>query len=1082
MLLSRLRKPPTGGSRCLLFHLLLLSEWGALVAFNLEPESYNIFEDPLIDELSWGRETYFGFSVALQKNPADGSSWLLVGAPRGNSSFYPDPRVVTEPGAIFKCNVQNSSCEELWIDQEGNEGPADFRSNYRDLKNNGWLGGAIDTQQTSGGGRRASGVCAPRWINQFYGNYYMNGACYWMNSSLPNGPAHKKLPLIHHEDIARTIQGNKYFYFGYAQAGMSLHLADDPSEMIIGAPGVFNWRGSVVRLRDANSEPSRRRRQARPSNGIEESQMFSTVDVFNPFNVREIDSFSLNGYAVTSGYFFKEGERLYASGAPRSASSFGKVLIFAFPKPGSEALDVRKVLRGSQVGENFGTALVSADVNGDGLSDLIVGCPVYFEDRDPGMGRIEIFLSTRTRSMKSAGSRFGSRVSSALFGTTLTTLGDLNRDSFEDVAVGAPWENDGSGAVYVYLGAEDGLREGFSQRLSPGDFPNREPLRGFGMGISKGTDVDDNGYPDLAIGSFLSSNAVVLKSRSVATLNGSLSANPSAFPEDATEFKLTACITYGGYNVPQVADIQGQIELDDKQMFSRATFKESGSSMINITIKHDARNGATNCLEFDANVEVMKLDPMRPLSIRMDHWLLDTPGKRMSLAKTDPAGGKSSRLVVGVETDCDADGNSTCLTNMTIRAAFVNYKGDQKYPIGSKESPVVEMTVTNSGESVFLPNVTVEVARPFALFMPTSHSCEFPDKAKRLSLVCQMRNPIKKGDKDVLRVSIDGDKVKDTTANELEVHMKAAGEGVELEPADNVIIQKLPLLAKAELELRGYSTDEKVFYKLIGENAINKTKSKSSFIQHFTVIKTGPTPIEEVELVVDMPVTVNGEALISLFSPEIETQDGQCRDEGLIGPFQNGRNNAGPNRRVGLPNTTTHDANDTDFSPRVTTTGVHSDDAPERQRREFSCNRAEVSCKRFVCHIYSLPGGSATAQFSVNMVIDLAVLENHISPKVGAVVVSRAFATIVSIRPDLEFQGTKSTGAEAKTEVLPDTMVKGRVPWWVIFLAVLFSLLLLALIVFLLYKKGFFRRKEREEMKAHRARIVASVYEENKPE
>ncbi|XP_066954265.1 integrin alpha-PS3-like isoform X2 [Macrobrachium rosenbergii] len=910
----------------------------------------------------------------------------------------------------------------------------------------------------------------------------MNGACYWMNSSLPNGPAHKKLPLIKPEDIARGFEGNKYFYFAYAQAGMSLHLADDPSEMIIGAPGVFNWRGSVVRLRDANNEPSRRqRRQARPSNGIEESQMFSTVDVFNPFNVREIDSFSLNGFSVTSGHFFKEGERLYASGAPRSASSFGKVLIFAFPKPGSEALDVRKVLKGSQVGENFGTALVSADVNGDGLSDLIVGCPVYFEGRDPGMGRIEIFLGTGTRNMKSAGSRFGSRLPSALFGTTLTTLGDLNRDSFEDVAVGAPWENDGSGAVYVYLGAEDGLREGFSQRFSPKDFPNREPLRGFGMGISRGTDVDDNGYPDLAIGSFLSSNAVVLKSRSVATLNGSLSSNPSAFPEDATEFKLTACITYGGYNVPQVADIQGQIALDDKQMFSRATFKETGSSTINITIKHDAREGTTNCLDFDANVEIKKLDPMRPLSIRMDYWLLDTPGKRMSLAKTDPAGVRSSRLVVGVETDCDADGNATCLTNMTIRAAFVNYKGDQKYPIGSKESPVIEIAVENFGESVFFPNVTVEVAPPFALFIPTSHSCEFPDKAKRRSLVCQMRNPIKKGDKDVLQVSIDGDKVKDTTANELEVHMKAAGEGVELEPADNVITQKLPLLAKADLELRGYSTDEKVFYRLIGENTINKTKSKSSFIQHFTVIKTGPTPVEDVELVVDLPVNVDGETMITLFSPEIDTQDGQCSDEGLLRPFQSGRNNAGPNRRVGLTNTTRHNANGTDLSPRVTT-GVRSDDASEREKREFSCNSAEVSCRRFVCHIYSLPGGSDTAQFSVNMVVDLAVLENHISPKVGAIVVSTATATIVSIRPDLEFQGTKNTGGQAKTEILPDTMAKGSVPWWVIFLAVLISLLLLALIVFLLYKKGFFRRKEREAMMAHRARVVVSVYEENKPE
>lgn len=64
--------------------------------------------------------------------------------------------------------------------------------------------------------------------------------------------------------------------------------------------------------------------------------------------------------------------------------------------------------------------------------------------------------------------------------------------SFLDIAVGAPWE-DGHGAVYIYLGSPQGLRSRFSQHLLPQDFS--APFSGFGMSISRGIDIDQNGYP-----------------------------------------------------------------------------------------------------------------------------------------------------------------------------------------------------------------------------------------------------------------------------------------------------------------------------------------------------------------------------------------------------------------------------------------------------------------------------------------------------------------------------------------------------------------------------------------------------------
>lgn len=65
------------------------------------------------------------------------------------------------------------------------------------------------------------------------------------------------------------------------------------------------------------------------------------------------------------------------------------------------------------------------------------------------------------------------------------------------MAVGAPYEDEGKGAIYIFRGGADGIQTEASQKIVASDI-QRPGLRGFGIALSRGVDVDGNGYPGTA--------------------------------------------------------------------------------------------------------------------------------------------------------------------------------------------------------------------------------------------------------------------------------------------------------------------------------------------------------------------------------------------------------------------------------------------------------------------------------------------------------------------------------------------------------------------------------------------------------
>ncbi|KAK7938931.1 hypothetical protein WMY93_002257 [Mugilogobius chulae] len=150
---------------------------------------------------------------------------------------------------------------------------------------------------------------------------------------------------------------------------------------------------------------------------------------------------------------------------------------------------------GKQLGSYFGASVCVLDLNTDGLSDLLVGAPMA-TGTSREEGRVHVYLNQGEAKFLEADFMLsGSEAHAARFGEALADLGDLDDDGYPDVAVGAPHEDDLRGAVYIYNGREDGISPRPSQRIT-GATLGRELLM-FGQSLSSGVDIDDNGYQEL---------------------------------------------------------------------------------------------------------------------------------------------------------------------------------------------------------------------------------------------------------------------------------------------------------------------------------------------------------------------------------------------------------------------------------------------------------------------------------------------------------------------------------------------------------------------------------------------------------
>lgn len=219
----------------------------------------------------------------------------------------------------------------------------------------------------------------------------------------------------------------------------------------------------------------------------------------------------------------------------------------------------------------------------------------------------------------------------ARFGTTLTSLGDINHDGFNDIAVGAPFAKEGS--VFVYLGGERGLREPYSQRFDfTGTSKSSYGTAMFGHGLSKGSDIDGNGFNDFAIGAPNAETVFLYRSYPVVSIEATISSQTREIKPEQTSFPVSVCYSIATTSTKmKTQDLMMHVVLDPQVKRIQIPSTNSNEMKFNVTA-----TTKKECRVIDCNVHFSVETIFKPIDMELHYQLAnsipDSEGKSTTIS------------------------------------------------------------------------------------------------------------------------------------------------------------------------------------------------------------------------------------------------------------------------------------------------------------------------------------------------------------------------------------------------------------------------------------------------------------------
>ncbi|XP_054657881.1 integrin alpha-IIb isoform X2 [Grus americana] len=739
--------------------------------------------------------SYFGF--ALDFHTTEGRPSVVVGAPRANTS---QPGVA-QPGAVFLCSwppgkTGETPCHPLPIDTAGDETETQNSLRFHTYKSHQWLGASV----TSWDGKLVA--CAPlqHWNvmdNQHEAFRTPTGACYMGDPGLRHvswySPCRDEL-------MASAYRNRRYEYdMRYCEIGFSAAVARDGT-LVLGAPGgyyflglLFSVKVDTILTRFLGKTPLG---PMRLGPHTEERRFVGYEDGYR-------------GYSVAVGEFDDNPKtKECVVGVPNKSNTRGEVEILSM----EGTLPRLHGVAGEQVASYFGHAVAVADVDGDGQDDVLVGAPLYMARRPDGqrseVGRLYLYLRGGQRPLTRPPQTLTGTQPYSRFAAAIASLGDLDKDGYGDVAVGAPLGGDGgSGQVFIFRGQSEGLMPVPTQRL---DSPFPGPAA-FGFALRGATDLDDNGYPDLLVGAYGAAKVAVYRGQPVVVARTQLSVpdglNPKllacVLPGSGARvscFSVVLCVSVTGQRIPQNIRLNAELQLDRlKPKLSRRVLLLQGHQ----SSWHEALALAPGtpplCHNLTAYLrdEADFKDKLSPVALSLS---LELPGGAPGLVLYGDTLVQAQTHII-LE-DCGQD--NLCVPDLHLAADTPS----RRLLIGAEAVLRLRANASNAGEGAFeaelwvqLPPGTHYQAARSSILGQEKLSCNPRKENGSHVVLCELGNPMKAGARITvdMELSVSGlEDMDDAITFQLQLRSKNSPSS-----ANTSVTVTVPVEAEAAMELRG---------------------------------------------------------------------------------------------------------------------------------------------------------------------------------------------------------------------------------------------------------------------------------------
>ncbi|NWS63052.1 ITA11 protein, partial [Chunga burmeisteri] len=678
-----------------------------------------------------------------------------------------------------------------------------------------------------------------------------------------------------------------------SQTGFSSHVVEDG--ILLGAVGAYDWNGAVLK---------------ETSSGKVIPLRESYLQEF-PEELKNHGAYL--GYTVSSVISTKH-ERIYVAGAPRFNHT-GKVIIFSMHN--NRNLTIHQALKGEQIGSYYGSEINSLDVNGDGITDvLLVGAPMYFSE---GRERGKVYVYTlRENHFVSSGALVDLQsYQNSRFGSCIAAVPDLNQDSYNDLVVGAPLEDEHQGAIYIFLGFEETVLKKYKQRIAAADLA--PGLMYFGCSIHGQLDLNEDGLIDLAVGSL--GNAVLLWSRSVVQINASIRFEPSKINiftkdckrngKDATCMSAFICFTAvflsAHFQTASVA-LRYNATIDERRYTPRAHLDESGERHTQKELVLLA--GQEHCDKLQFHV-LDTADYVKPVTFSIDYELEHPENGPM----LDDGWPTSLKVLVPFWNGCNEDEH--CVPDLVLDArsdvpsameycrralrrappdcsAFSLSFDTSVFVIESSRRRVaVEAALENRGENAYSTVLNISFSRnlQFASLIPKDDTdinidCMTEDKHPNKK-VCNVSYPFFRA-KAKVAFRLDFEFSKSIFLQSMEIYLIANSDSEEQESTKEDNFAHLNFHLKYEADLLFTRASSMDYYEIRSNSSLERYDSIGPpFHCTFKLQNLGFFPVEGVTIKLTVPVATRaGNRLLLLTEFLVDQENTTCNIWGNTTDYQ----------------------------------------------------------------------------------------------------------------------------------------------------------------------------------------------------